>query len=125
MSEMFPHTFQDGDGIHSKPSPYALDDWWRATAEYDMQRTVPKTMLYGSRGEDLVAIGRTMEDIGNMGHTSMAQSAELGVYFYMSGKMARAAEAFRHGNLPSYDTWFDLTIYLLIGRRIREHGQWG
>lgn len=119
----------DKDGLHTKPSPSSLDNWWEHTARYDQAKTVPKTQAYGSQGEDLVAIGAAIASMGGMrrpgGSSDEAWHAELGTYFYVMGKIARAGEAYRNGKLPSYDTLFDITVYSMIWRRIRETGRWG
>lgn len=108
---------------------HPLEDWWRHMSEEDIGKTVPKALAYGSSGEDLVAIGRTMAETSGMmapdGVSDDQFHAELGTFFYLTGKMARAAEAFRTGNLPSADTLFDIRIYSVIWQRVRSTGHWG
>lgn len=106
-----------------------LSHWWATTTKEDGQRTVPKTIEYGSRGEDLIGIGRKMAQISHMdvpvGVAEEAFYAELGIYFYLVGKVERMGESFKNGRLPSDDCWFDSTIYSLMARRVRAVGHWG
>lgn len=113
---------------HALVAP-SLDDWWQLTCERDLEKTLPKAIAYGSKGEDMVAIGRQIAMIGDMtppaGVTEEQYYAELGCHFYLVGKLARAGEAFKNGLLPSADTLFDTTCYSMMHRRIRDVGHWG
>ena len=122
------------DGTHEpdhddRRAHLPLEDWWRHVSESDIEKTVPKALAYGSNGEDLISIGRTMAEVSGLGAPDDVPDdqfyAELGVFFYLTGKMARAAEAFRTGNLPSADTLFDIRIYSVIWQRVRSSGHWG
>lgn len=96
-----------------------LTEWWRGQAEGEIERTALKAIEYGSR--DLVEIGRTLASC--MGRTvSDEEAAELGVYFYLVGKMARWTEAVRRGGRPSDDTLFDTGVYVRMAQRIRAAG---
>lgn len=107
-----------------------LDQWWAATAQRDADRVAAKTTEYGSSGGDLVAVGRSVMEIGPShtvpaGVDPEAYAAEVGVYFYALGKAARIEEGYRAGHLASDETWSDLTTYSMMARRIRAAGQWG
>jgi len=114
---------------HASLGHLPLQEWYEQTSAADLQKTVPKALAYGSKGEDLIAIGRDMAEIGGMktpeGVSDDQWWAELGCHFYLRGKLARASEAFRNGRLPSADTYFDESIYAMIARRVRESGHWG
>lgn len=113
-----------------------LTDWWVKLAQDDAQATIPKTVEYGSRGEDLEEIGRHLAAMANLYPPFIDQDTELevadsvfyqalGCHFYMVGKHARAAEAFRYGMVPKDDTLFDTTVYSVMTRRIKEAEHWG
>jgi hypothetical protein len=104
-------------------------NWWRAMTEHEIKLTAPKMASYGSRGEDLLAIGRSMAQIGKMvtpaGITDDQFHGELGIHFYTTGKVARFAEAFRNGELPSFDSYFDIGVYTKMAEKFRLSGYWG
>ena len=102
----------------SKDSP--LEQWWMADARQQLDATVAKMAEYGAG--DLDAIGHTL---GNMVTNPPPVSfTELGIYFYIVGKLARITDALQHGRAPSDDTWFDLEVYTKMVRAIRA-GKWG
>ncbi len=98
-----------------------LETWWMEKADDEIHRTVPKAVEYGAG--DLEAIGRDMRMTG----TSTAGETpddELGVYFYLVGKMARWRSAIERGERVSDDTLFDIGVYVRMAQRIRTHGGW-
>lgn len=98
-----------------------LEQWWGERAEDEIMRTVPKAIEYGSG--DLIEIGRDLASL--MGREVNDQdAAELGIYFYIRGKMARWADAIRRGAPISDDTLFDLGVYTRMAQRVRSHGGW-
>lgn len=108
-----------------------LRDWWMTKAEVEVQRTVPKAIEYGAY--DLTRLGRTMVDV--MNHRAResgqdpreftdAEVAELGVYFYVEGKLGRWYDAILNGRQVSDDTLFDIGVYIRMAQRIREAGGW-
>ena len=99
-----------------------LEQWWLAMANEEIERTVPKAIEYGST--DLAEIGRQMLEAGLHEGNHETPTAELGVYFYMVGKMARWTDAIRTGRRVSDDTLFDLGIYVRMAQRIRSAGGW-
>lgn len=105
-----------------------LAKWWVQVSEDEIMRTVPKSIEYGSADLKLMgdamllllpqmAEGLTVEERSQVGQ-------ELGIAFYVLGKVARLFGAYEQGRLPSDDTWFDLGIYPKMVRRIREVGEW-
>lgn len=103
------------------PAERELAEWWTQGAEDEVARTVPKAIEYGST--DLIDIGlmlaRTMKrDI------DQEEAAELGVFFYLIGKIARWQSAIERGERPSDDTLFDIGVYVRMAQRIRAAGGW-
>lgn len=98
-----------------------LDEWWRSVSEKEISDTVPKAIEYGAT--DLIDIGSQLgrfmkRDLSNQ------EAAELGCWFYLVGKMARATSALERGDWPSDDTIKDAGIYLKMIQRIRQAGSW-
>lgn len=50
--------------------------------------------------------------------------AELGIWFYLVGKMARWRSAVRRGERVSDDTLHDIGVYARMAQRVRETGRW-
>jgi hypothetical protein len=96
-----------------------LEQWWMDNAQNGYQRTMPKVAEYGAN--DLVHIGQTLARCMDWNCTQQ-QAAEIGVWFYLQGKIARAFEAIERRELPSDDTAFDIKIYATMIERIRENG---
>ena len=64
-------------------------------------------------------LGRTMRR-----EVNAEEAAELGVFFYLIGKVARWQSAIERGERPSDDTLFDVGVYVRMAQRIRSHGGW-
>jgi len=98
-----------------------LTEWWMDLAEEEVRRVVPKAVEYGALdliqiGQDLaLTAGRTLTD---------EEAAELGVYFYVRGKLARWTDAIATGRRVSDDTLHDLGVYVRMAQRIRHSGGW-
>jgi hypothetical protein len=106
-----------------------IETWWHELAEREIKATVPKALEYGSH--DLVVIGRELlhaaiqrDPDAWKEYKDETTMAELGVFFYLLGKMARWTSAIREGKRVSDDTLFDIGIYVRMVQRIRETGQW-
>lgn len=103
-----------------------LADWWEERAQVEIGATVPKSVEYGAY--DLELAGRVLADmIGwdeDVTPRTEALHVELGVYFYLLGKVGRLTSAFRDSRLPSDDTWFDAGVYARMAQRARSHGGW-
>lgn len=110
MDDLAPHYFED-----------LLSEWWIGKAEDEVRRTVPKAVEYGATdlsdiGHDLAkCMGREVTD---------AEAAELGVFFYVRGKMSRWVDAVKRGDQVSDDTLFDIGVYIRMAQRIRDAGGW-
>lgn len=98
-----------------------LATWWRKMAEAEIDRTIPKAIEYGS--DDLIVIGEHLARATGRDLTAV-EAAELGIYFYIVGKLGRWTAAIREGRLVSDDTIFDLAVYTRMVQRIRETGAW-
>jgi hypothetical protein len=107
-----------------------LTNWWMDAAADEVTRTVPKAVEYGAI--DLVEIGRQLaQAAGGMGllgddapADAPARLAELGVYFYIVGKLARWTSAIQEKRQISDDTLFDIGVYVRMAQRIRHAGSW-
>jgi hypothetical protein len=105
----------------SDPRRIELTRWWMETAGAEVDKTVDKAIEYGST--DLIDIGlmlaRTMRrDVDEQ------EAAELGVFFYLIGKIARWQSAIERGDRPSDDTLLDIGVYVRMAQRIRSAGGW-
>lgn len=107
---------------HVKLPPDAenLLRWWLDTAETDIRKTLPKATEYGSL--DLQMVGDALDSLIKAPPYTL--KAELGIAFYLLGKVARLISAYEAGREPSDDTWFDITIYSMMARRLREAKKW-
>lgn len=105
----------------STSAAHELAEWWRATSEAEIGQTVEKAIEYGAT--DLIDIGlmlaRTMGRV-----VSEEEAAELGVFFYLIGKIARWQSAIERGDRPSDDTLLDIGVYVRMAQRIRQSGGW-
>lgn len=98
-----------------------LRGWWFDQAEAEIDGTVKKAIEYSST--DLLDLGRTLAYC--MGRTvSDEEAEELGVFFYLQGKMSRWAGAIKSGRRVSDDTLFDISVYTRMAQRIRHAGNW-
>lgn len=128
-------TFQQGLGHHFVPGSDPLEQgralasalaadlgsWWEGKARDEIERTVPKAVEYGST--DLVDIGRDLARCAGREVTD-EEAAELGIYFYLRGKLARWTDAVIRGVRVSDDTLFDIGVYVRMAQRVRSHGGW-
>ncbi len=95
-----------------------ITKWWREVTDDDLCRYLAKRTEYGSF--DLSILGdvlqRTMDDEA----LKIDANEEIGITFYMLGKLARVLSAYKEGRVPSDDTWDDLAIYAMMGRMARK-----
>lgn len=110
------------DEARHNPAYEALKDWWVDNAVLQAAAVVPKALEYSS--EDLAEIGRTMANLLGLPVNSMEEANELGIYFYLVGKLARWGGAIKEGRRPSDDTIYDLVIYAIMAQRNRAVGGW-
>lgn len=97
-----------------------LSDWWIEQAGMEASKLAPKAVEYGSY--DLQLIGQILRTVSHQ--STPSSDMELGIIFYLIGKIARLASAVRDGNLPSSDTFLDISIYARMALYIRETGRW-
>lgn len=98
-----------------------LRTWWIDQATSEIDQSIPKIIDYGST--DLIWVGRQMA--ATMGRdVEDDEAAELGIFFYLVGKIGRWASAVTEGRRPTDDTVFDTHYYAKMVLRIREAGEW-
>jgi hypothetical protein len=108
----------------------AVAKWWEDKADDEIERTLPKVAEYGAT--DLLEIGRHLTEAGirvpprnkPTGPWPDPELIELGIYFYIVGKMARWSDAVAHAERVSDDTLFDIGVYIRMVQRVRETGGW-
>lgn len=98
-----------------------LGQWWHDKAEEEVHGVIPKAIEYGS--VDLEIVGFALRQM--IGGEIPSSNAELGIAFYLQGKVARLMGAYADGRSPSDDTWHDIAVYTKMGQRVREtDGRW-
>jgi hypothetical protein len=99
----------------------ALTAWWMNKASEETSAVVPKAVEYGAT--DLRDIGRDLADC--MGRVVTDEEAtELGIFFYLRGKLSRWVDAVKRGDRPSDDTIYDIGVYCRMAQRNRDVGGW-
>ncbi len=98
-----------------------LAAWWRRTAEAEIEQTVAKAVEYGST--DLIDIGRSLARVAGR-EVDDEEAAEMGVFFYLEGKLSRWRSTLERGDRPSLDTLLDIGVYARMAQRIRYAGSW-
>ena len=105
-----------------------IAEWWVNTATTDALRTVPKAVEYGAVDFDSMGLAMValVKDKFNGADDAelMRVGREMAAMFYLNGKIGRALGAFQQGMRPSDDTIFDICVYAMMWRRIREKGHW-
>lgn len=125
MSDRDGHRAGDSGGPEN-PEYVALQDalemWWTDRSREEMLACIPKAVEYGST--DLAVIGRAQGRL--MGRTDMSheEATELGIFFYLMGKLARWEDAIIHGRRVSDDTLHDASVYIKMQQRNRDVGGW-
>ncbi|MEU1733337.1 hypothetical protein [Streptosporangium sp. NPDC020145] len=102
-----------------------LAHWWSKMASEEIDMVVRKAVEYGGNGAalDLIQIGQNLAlTAGRRVHNE--EATELGIYFYIVGKVARWTAAIVEGRRVSDDTILDLGIYTRMAARNREVGGW-
>ena len=97
-----------------------LRNWWLEQSESEIMAVVPKAIEYGSA--DLDIIGYALSKFAKQ--SDFTTNDELGIAFYILGKVARLIGAYSDGSKPSDDTWFDIAIYTKMAQRARAVGSW-
>jgi hypothetical protein len=99
-----------------------LTDWWIDLAREEVRKVAPKAVEYGST--DLVEIGRDLASMMGWRGLSDEYLAEIGIYFYLVGKMARWRDAIHRHERVSDDTLHDIGVYVRMAQRVRVVGGW-
>jgi len=100
----------------------ALTDWWTDQSHAEMEACVPKAVEYGST--DLAVIGRAQGRLMGRHDLTHEEATEMGIYFYLIGKLARWEDAIIHGRRVSDDTLHDASVYIKMQQRNRAVGGW-
>lgn len=103
-----------------------LGNWWTKTAEAEIDMVVKKAVEYGGNGAaiDLIQIGQDLAAIAKLTPISDEEATELGIYFYLRGKVSRWTAALAEGRRVSNDTLLDIGIYVRMAQRNRQVGGW-
>lgn len=98
-----------------------LRDWWQVRSDIEADMLVPKSVEYGANS--LTRLGTTMA--ATAGRTvSEEEAIELGIYFYILGKIERWTDAVLRGDRPKDDALLDIGVYARMAQRNREVGSW-
>lgn len=120
------NTTNTKEGVVRGENP--LEQWWRANTESEIAWLVPKAEEYGGmhRASDLVDLGRTMTELmgRDPGEYSEGALQELGIYFYLEGKLGRWKAAILENRGVSEDTLTDISVYARMALRARQAGGW-
>ena len=98
-----------------------LANWWLDETKNELNSVLPKAIEYGSA--DLKVIGFALSQM--IGEPKGVTHDELGIAFYLLGKVARLVGGYADGRLPSDDTWHDIAIYTKMAQYARKHNGWG
>lgn len=86
-----------------------LKRWWIKRATVEVTRMVGKLDEYGVG--DIHAIGYHIAKLAGWNDITHAQAYELGVTFYIFGKIQRTMTAAENHRTASDDTWHDISVY--------------
>lgn len=102
-----------------------LNQWWMKTAKEHYDAVGPKADEYGGKGvaRDLVDIGLRVARLQSR-YVTDEEAVELGIQFYLAGKVARWDAAILDGRRVSDDTLLDIVIYGMMALRNRAVNGW-
>jgi hypothetical protein len=102
-----------------------LTSWYIGQARSEIEQLTAKMVEYGGAGRavDLIQIGQDLAAISGR-EVGDEEAAELGVYFYLRGKLSRWTAALLEGRRVSDDTLHDIGVYVRMAQRIRLKGGW-
>lgn len=103
-----------------------LASWWAMQASDEVDMVVAKAVEYGGDGAaiDLIQIGQDMAAVMGQAPVTDEEATELGIYFYLRGKMSRWTAALIEGRRVSSDTILDMGVYTRMAQRNRQVGGW-
>jgi hypothetical protein len=99
-----------------------LTEWWIALATGDVKQAAAKAIQYGPHS--LIRLGDTLRKLGDDPERDDEKSIEMGIYFYLLGKMERWTDAVLNGERVNDDIIHDMKIYCTMAQRNREAGSW-
>lgn len=99
-----------------------LKEWWGQKSAEDAILIAQKYQEYGNHA--LLNTGYELASLMGRQNVSKAEAQELGIYFFMMGKMSRWKNAILNGERVSEDTVQDLTCYAMMARRVHEKDGW-
>ncbi len=102
--------------VHEAHASAKLEEWWMETSELDFHGYDTKAREYGS--VDLEIIGEAMKKLNV--RSGEIDPQELGIAFYLQGKVARLFGAYAEGREPSDDTLHDIVVYAMM-MRLQRH----
>ena len=110
------------------PEEFDIDElqgWWMDMAHDEIFPLTQKMTEYGGKGRaiDLIEIGRNLARLAGR-EVDEGEATELGIYFYLLGKMGRWTAAVQDGRRVSDDTLHDIAIYTKMVQRTRQKGAW-
>jgi hypothetical protein len=122
-----PPSPQDVDLFRRKDE---LRKWWDEISGEEADLAVAKADEYGSY--DLLLLGRVIADMTDYPVAKMVAEGqsedeihtELGIAFYVQGKLARWVGAIKEGRRVSDDTLADTVVYVRMVQRARAVGGW-
>lgn len=120
----------DGQRLAERAQALAdqIVEWWERVSRTDAAAAAAKSTEYGGAGAalDLVWLGEQLADMQPSvdGSAGPQEAIELGIFFYLLGKMARWKAAILEGRAVSDDTIKDIHTYAMMARYNREHGSW-
>ena len=103
-----------------------VEEWWILQAAGDVKASLPKIEEYGGeRGStDLWIMGSALAELLDMHGVDDAVKLEMACWFYSLGKVSRLVSDYKRGERGKPDTWFDLSVYAMMARRIQQSGNW-
>lgn len=105
-----------------------LEEFWHGEADKEIDLVVPKAIEYGGHGRavDLVDIGKDLLRSQGVAEEEITDewATEVGIYFYLRGKISRWTAAITEGKRVSDDTLLDISIYCRMAQRVRQVGGW-
>lgn len=117
----------DDERLRALEDPQTLQEWWVSTVRDDIAKTGPKTREYGGANDgsaDLRTMGYALAELCGMHDVPEPVKLELACWFYALGKVSRLVSDYKQGRPGKPDTWFDLSVYSMMARRIQETGSW-
>lgn len=102
-------------------------EWWMSTAGKDFMAAVPKALEYGGTqggSADLRLMGDNLAELLGWRGISDAVKQELAVWFYVQGKAARLVSDYQQKRPGKADTWYDLSVYSMMARRLQAVSRW-